>query len=308
MAEPLSLPQLLRSTREQLGLSADELAIRSGVARAHLLELERGSASSFYSLKYCKQAVMGYARALGIEDEANKRWSEADWTLREDPNTRSSSQADPPIIPLTSQSRSEARLPGAAWIYQSIFVAVILVVVGISLFRLNEPEVRPAAPVVLTTAPVEGGASTAPAAPPFVAPPPAAPLVVAVTPAPSAASAEQKPVSVRPPPVEREVQAAFERWLSLWNARQADPYLAMFDPTFPDLQAYRENRRRRMQSAQFIEVKAEQVSYRVTGPNEVTVQFVQAYRSDTFSSRDTKELVWRQSPTGPKIIAERRVN
>jgi hypothetical protein len=82
----------------------------------------------------------------------------------------------------------------------------------------------------------------------------------------------------------------------------------MFDPTFPDLQAYRENRRRRMQSAQFIEVKAEQVSYRVTGPNEVTVQFVQAYRSDTFSSRDTKELVWRQSPTGPKIIAERRVN
>jgi hypothetical protein len=251
---------------------------------------------------------MGYARALGIEDEANKRWSEADWTLREDPNTRSSSQADPPIIPLTSQSRSEARLPGAAWIYQSIFVTVILVVVGISLFRLNEPEVRPAAPVVLTTAPVEGGASTAPAAPPFVAPPPAAPLVVAVTPAPSAASAEQKPVSVRPPPVEREVQAAFERWLSLWNARQADPYLAMFDPTFPDLQAYRENRRRRMQSAQFIEVKAEQVSYRVTGPNEVTVQFVQAYRSDTFSSRDTKELVWRQSPTGPKIIAERRVN
>jgi len=303
MAEPLSLPQLLRSTREQLGLSADELAIRSGVARAHLLELERGSASSFYSLKYCKQAVMGYARALGIEDEANERWSEADWTLREDPNARFSSRMDPPTIPLTSQSRTEARPPGAAWIYQSIFVAVILVVVGISLFRLNEPEVPPAPPVVLTTAPVEGGASTAPAAPP-----PAAPLAVVITPAPSTAPAEQKPAAVRPPSVEQEVQAAFERWLSLWSARQADPYLAMFDPAFPDLRAYSENRRRRMQSAKFIEVKAEQVSYRVTAPNEVTVRFVQAYRSDNFSSRDTKELVWRQSPTGPKIIAERRVN
>jgi transcriptional regulator with XRE-family HTH domain len=328
MAEHTPLPELLRSTRQQLGLTAEELSIRAGVARAHLLELERGSATSFYSLIYCKQAVLAYARALGIEDQAKAMWSDTDWALREDPNARFSSQVDPPAIALTSQSPFEPALPGSPWVYRGLLLAAAFAVVGVSLFRLNEPDTPEPAPVVLTTLPVVGGSPTAPVVVPEPPPTPVGALTTVaqsgpVLKAPEAPSASAAPavVVVRPsgastatPPaaapavLEKEVQMAFNRWLSLWSAREVEPYLAMFDPAFPDWQAYSENRRRRMQAAQFIEVKAERVGLRVTGPNEVTVSFVQRYRSDSFSSQDSKELVWRQSPTGPKIIAERRVN
>lgn len=286
MVESPSLPELLRDARQTLGLSVEEMALRSGVARAHLMELERGSAASFYSLKYCHQAVMSYARALGLEDEARARWSDAEWALPDSPTTRSLSQLDSSTHPRSSRPQTETAMP---WVFKAMAVALILAAAGISLFWLSQAETPQSQSVALSGALSEGGSATAPA--PAEGGPAIAPLA---TPA--------------PPSLEQEVQGAFERWLSLWSARQVDPYLAMFDPSFPGWRAYSENRRSRIESARVIEVTGEEVTYRVTAPGEVTVRFVQVYRSDTFNSKDTKELVWRQSPTGPKIIAERRVN
>jgi len=50
------------------------------------------------------------------------------------------------------------------------------------------------------------------------------------------------------------------------------------------------------------------LSLRETGPGEITARFRQAYAADKYESNDLKEIVWKQTPSGPKIIAERLVN
>jgi invasion protein IalB len=106
---------------------------------------------------------------------------------------------------------------------------------------------------------------------------------------------------------EDEIGGRFSEWIAAWAARQADAHLAFFDPSFPNLSAYSANRRKRISAATFIEVKAEDVQIRITGPDEAIVRFLQTYRSNSYQSKETKELVWRQTAQGPKIVSERVV-
>lgn len=127
------------------------------------------------------------------------------------------------------------------------------------------------------------------------------PKVEAVAPTESpAARAAQDAAAFR-----SAVEKRFEEWTKLWSARKADEFLALFDPAFPDLQAYSNNRRARIEAAKYIEVKASKVEFIATDPGRITVRFVQSYQSDTHSALSPKELVWVNSPQGPRIIAER---
>ncbi len=104
------------------------------------------------------------------------------------------------------------------------------------------------------------------------------------------------------------VGKAFEEWVRLWQARDATSYIGLYASNRADLKGHLRIRSQRIQKAKFIEVSVSDVSIRQSGPSEMTVRFVQSYRSDTHSSRDTKELVWSVASQQPKIIAERLVN
>lgn len=148
----------------------------------------------------------------------------------------------------------------------------------------SRPKAAPAATV----------AQTAPAAPVVVAP--------AAPPPPPPAPA---PVAKAAPTLQEKVEVRLAEWRDFWIDRNPDAYLALYDRSFPDLQKYSDNRRRRMQAATFIELEIENIRYRQVSPTEAVVRFVQTYRSNTFKDKVIKELVWRDSGDGPKIVEER---
>jgi hypothetical protein len=128
--------------------------------------------------------------------------------------------------------------------------------------------------------------------------------------APSVAVSKPPPVPVAASAVASPdaIAATFERWVQLWQSRDADAYLSLYDSARPDLQGHLKVRSARIRKAKFIEVSVSDVNYRQTGPMEITVRFVQSYRSDSHESRDVKELVWRGEGPQAKIIVERLVN
>jgi len=138
-----------------------------------------------------------------------------------------------------------------------------------------------------------------------------------LSPSPPAAEAPIPAAPLTPKPVDRVAQESnlqpqvaerLEQWAGFWQARQPEPYLALFSSEFPDWARYRENRRSRITSATFIELRLDDLVFRQTGPDEIVVRFRQTYRSDTHSSQQMKELTWRQTPEGPKIVRERMIN
>ena len=105
-----------------------------------------------------------------------------------------------------------------------------------------------------------------------------------------------------------KAEAAIKEWAGLWAARSVGAYSALYDAGFVGLEQHLAVRRQRMTQATSIEVKISELQFRETGPLEITVRFRQIYRSDNYQSDDRKEIVWRQTPQGLKIIAERLVN
>ena len=105
-----------------------------------------------------------------------------------------------------------------------------------------------------------------------------------------------------------QVEASLDDFANLWSARKPDAYLALFDPSFPDFSNYAETRRKRILAASFIEVKISNLTVRELTSGEITARFTQSYRSDRFQSQVTKELVWRETPNGPRIVLERTLN
>ena len=127
----------------------------------------------------------------------------------------------------------------------------------------------------------------------------AAPLASAPVTSAPAGAAKSPDVLVKP---------AFEQWVRLWQARDVNAYIGLYDAERPDLKNHLQVRSSRISKAQFIEVSVSEVSFRQSAPLETTVRFVQSYRSDSHQSRDIKELVWRTDGNQARIIAERLVN
>jgi len=241
--------------------------------------------------------------------------------------------------PLVAQRQTKGLNQQTKWLYRGLFGVLFFAVVGVSLVRLNEPKVvqspvlvaasteplparlpsqEPALPAAaVAAAPTSQSASqSAPQPAPQLTLQPAqkpAPQPAAVTAAPAASPAprtERQQPAFRPDPslpLARQVESSLREWVRLWANQKPDPYLAFFDPSFPNWQTYSTNRRKRMTTAVFIEVDIHDLEIRPSGPNEITTRFIQLYRSDTHRSKDHKELVWRQTATGPKIFAERLV-
>lgn len=142
------------------------------------------------------------------------------------------------------------------------------------------------------------GAALAPPAPSAERP--------AVTPAPAA-----DPASV--PGVANADAAAvgttLTSWAKAWSAKDVDGYLAHYAADFqPEgglaRAAWEQQRRDRITRANRIAVQALKPQYEKLGEDRVRVNFVQEYKSDTFSDQVSKTLEFKSSKDGWKIVRE----
>ncbi len=317
MAETTHIPEILRQARTVQGLDLAFMARKTGVARNHLADIEEGYAGSFHSLAYCRRAVMAYAEALGVAEQVAAHWDDRAWRL--DPNG-----ARPVGIEASSTGllpSLDESLAARKWLMPAVGILGLILVGWLSLERLDQDPAEPTVTGVssspaIQTPPASGAAATVASAPPAspasgalsqpVTGPVASPAPAVVTPpaaAPSGAAAISPTVTFRV-----EVERAMAEWVRRWVARDIPGYVAFYAPDFVGAAQHLGIRRQRMAQAQFIKVSVVEASYLETAPGEITVRFRQVYESDSYSSNDRKEIVWRQTPNGPKIRAERLVN
>jgi Flp pilus assembly protein TadD/ketosteroid isomerase-like protein len=144
--------------------------------------------------------------------------------------------------------------------------------------------VRPE-PVRVEPPPKVADASKAPAAkaPAGKAPAAAAPTPAA-TPAPAAASGDDK----------SRITAAIEEWAGAWSRKDVKGYLAAYAPEFEvpggaARAAWEKQRKERIERPKSIEVGVKIQSVQVSG-NEATAVIRQSYKSDTLKTNTTKTL------------------
>ena len=129
-------------------------------------------------------------------------------------------------------------------------------------------------------------------------------VLVAAAPPQQPQAVSQKPQAVeKPKPAaapaadpSAEVLNAVNAWAQAWSNRDVDAYLAHYAPDFntPKGQSradWEKNRRARVGGAKSISVDIDAPKVTMKGPDQATVTFQQAYRSDTFKSTSRKTLV-----------------
>lgn len=284
----MSIPQLIREARLAQQLDIDGLCRKTGVAKNHLLDIEAGKGSSFHTVAYCKRAVITVAEALGIQQQVEALWRDEDWQAVSMP-TRLANLSEPSNTMLPA-AKADGE-PGRRWLpIAGIFV--LLIAIGIGLHRMDEADVeRPVTKSARSTPPAtkEG-----------------APANDAIGPGSGVSSAPQAPDPSQL--LRADVERAMQDWARLWNARSAKDYSGLYSQEFVGVEDHLRVRSQRMEQAKFIQVELVDVALRETGPGEITVRFLQRYRSDSHQSEDLKELVWRKTPAGIRIWSERRVN
>lgn len=316
--EPTHIPEILRQARTAQGLDLAFLARKTGVARNHLADIEEGYAGSFHSLAYCRRAVMAYADALGVAERVAAHWDDRVWRL--DPNG-----ARPAGIEASSTGllpSLDGSLAARKWLMPAVGILGLILVGWLSLERLDQDPGEPTAAGVsaspaIQTPPVSGTAAPGTASTP-ASPAASAPLPPQTVTGPIASSSGASVTSPPPPATPGavppaagfrvEVERAMAEWVRRWVARDIPGYVAFYAPDFVGAAQHLGIRRQRMAQAKFIKVSVVEPTYLETAPGEITVRFRQVYESDSYSSNDRKEIVWRQTPTGPKIRAERLVN
>lgn len=280
MPDRESIPKLLQTARLERGLDLTSLAKKTGVARNHLMDIESGSARSFHTLAYCRKAVDMVAREFGLEDQVARAWRDEDWVGNAAVGHRlTSMEVSPPA--LLPSLEADHHGPASKWLAPAVGLLGLAFLGWLAIARLDQ---EPETPAVqnLPVNPVDSNPPSAAATPSVVASP--------------------------TPAIKGQAEAAMHEWAKLWRSRQVEAYVALYDTGFVGLDRHLAVRRQRMTQAAFIEVEISELQSRETGPSEVTIRFRQVYRSDNYQSDDRKEMVWRQTPKGLKIIAERLVN
>lgn len=119
------------------------------------------------------------------------------------------------------------------------------------------------------------------------------------------------PVVTKPaaPSDEELIQKAFQDWLAAWSAKNVDVYLAFyaagFEPTGKQSRAdWAAQRRQRLSKSGSIDVQAEDVVVKLTGPDEAVAQFRQTYRAADYSDVVGKTLHWRREAGRWMIVRE----
>jgi murein L,D-transpeptidase YafK len=118
---------------------------------------------------------------------------------------------------------------------------------------------------------------------------------------------------VEPQDVEQErhdLKAAIEAWRRDWESRDTDRYLSHYSKDFRadgmSRAAFADHKRRVNAGKRFIEVELDQVgAFRYPGERGlVLVDFVQNYRSDSFSGTRRKHQYWRREGEVWRIVLE----
>jgi len=285
----MSIPQLIREARLAQQLDLDALSRKTGVAKNHLVDIEAGKGSSFHTVLYCRRAVMTVAQALNIQEQAESLWRDEDWQTPTIPARLAGlGDSSGPLLPGPDRESEASRrgliVAGAVGL---LFVAVL----ALNRIDRDEPPARSQTP---------GGMSAGQDASPSAA-------TSAVQP-PSGSAVSAGPNIESATALRSEVERGMQEWARLWRSRSIEAYVALYAAEFPGIQEHLGARRARMAQASFIEVELSELSYRETGPSEITVRFRQTYRADAYRSDDVKEMVWRRTSQGLRIWSERLVN
>ncbi|NNF50796.1 MAG: serine hydrolase [Gammaproteobacteria bacterium] len=125
---------------------------------------------------------------------------------------------------------------------------------------------------------------------------------------PSAGALPPSPVNVKSTQV-TEIENAIRSWSNAWANQDVSLYLDAYAESFvPEnrqpVENWRATRRLRLTRPTFIEVSISNLE--INSDSDIAVaEFLQLYRSNTYSDRTTKQLELRKTPTGWKIIRER---
>lgn len=108
-----------------------------------------------------------------------------------------------------------------------------------------------------------------------------------------------------------EVLKAVNGWAQAWSKKDVDGYLAYYAGDFrtpggEPRAAWEKTRRARIGGAKSISVGIASPKVTMNGPNQATVTFRQAYRSDTFKASGNKTLVLVKSPDGRWLIQQEK--
>lgn len=275
MVDTPSIPQLVRETRLQRGLDIDSLAYQACVSKNHLMDIEAGVGRSFHSVEYCRRAIMMVAYELEIEDQVAALWRETDWG-------HAAVKTRPVGLEVSSSGLLPVSEPSKGAKQRWWLVAGLAGLGLIAWLALGRIELQP---------PVSSGTAVGPSQ---------------GVPGPDSQGSSSAGPGVSP--FRGEVDRAMGEWIRFWGERNGAAYAGLYSPQFPGLEQHLGVRRQRMGEASFIRVSVSELSLQESGPGEITARFRQAYAADRYESNDLKELVWKQTPSGPKIISERLVN
>jgi tetratricopeptide (TPR) repeat protein len=131
---------------------------------------------------------------------------------------------------------------------------------------------------------------------------PAVLVAAAPVPKPPAAEKPKPPAAEKPNPApgpaadpSAEVLKAINAWAQAWSNRDVDAYLSHYAKDFKtpkgqSRSAWEKTRRARVGGAKSISVELDSPTVTIKGPDQASVTFRQAYRSDTFQSTSRKTL------------------
>jgi len=111
-------------------------------------------------------------------------------------------------------------------------------------------------------------------------------------------------------PVDSGVLAALEAWRTAWSKRDTAAYFSAyahdFEPggRFGSFVAWKTYKRSVIGKRAFIHVKLEHIKAVRLSDGRFRVTFMQHFRSDVFNSNDRKELLFKLTPDGWKIVQE----
>lgn len=98
-----------------------------------------------------------------------------------------------------------------------------------------------------------------------------------------------------------------EDWRKRWSAKDLKGFMYFYHPDFPDRKIFQNNKKRIFRKAKYIRITLKNISSKVEN-NQIVTSFSQVYQSKSFSDTATKELHWKQTDQGWKIIEEKIVN
>ena len=110
------------------------------------------------------------------------------------------------------------------------------------------------------------------------------------------AKPEAKPVLVSD---EDQLQQALQSWASAWKSKNAGAYLAFYAQAFKPMSgasrdAWVQQRRDALAKPGTIELVLDNINVRILDQNQASIEFRQAYRSDSYRDVVSKTLQWRR--------------